>query len=283
MRIIGRVVRSLWAALPICLLAGACRPEVTESVPTLIASQDILVSTIAPDETPTEEPSVNTAAEVICGMIYIRAESLFLENLSCEQFPENNPTEGMLFEIYPAHDEIHLLDFPESSWHQARVIVYPLAEFSMLQPDRIHNKVWLLSEQIAGRSLEKNIALLPMFNAMQIFHSHVKLLESGGSRGVRFVTMYTQWTPPINNEEIFYAYQGLSADGQHWISVLIPVTHAMLPADDTISGVDPRTWAAGWRNYLDEILPQLEAQPDDSFAPSLLELDKIVMDIQVLP
>ena len=132
-----------------------------------------------------------------------------------------------------------------------------------------------------GRSLEKNIALLPMFNAMQIFHSHVKLLESGGMRGVRFVTMYTQWTPPINNEEIFYAYQGLSADGQYWISVLIPVTHAMLPHDNNIPGEDPYAWANGWDAYLDELLPQFEAQPDDSFAPSLLELDEIVMGIQV--
>ena len=49
--------------------------------------------------------------------------------------------------------------------------------------------------------------------------------------GVRFLTEYAQYFVPVNNHDLFYTYQGLTNDGQYWISVILPINHPDLPAN----------------------------------------------------
>ena len=76
-----------------------------------------------------------------------------------------------------------------------------------------------------------------------------------------------------------YAFIGLTDDGRYLVSVLMPVAHPALdiyddfqPADDFYE--DAETFLRGQADMLN-------AQPDESFLPSLALLDDLVSSVRV--
>ena len=63
-----------------------------------------------------------------------------------------------------------------------------------------------------------------------MFLSKPEYLKFENGSGVRYLTMYGQGFAPINNHDLFYSFQGLTADGRYWVSVIMPVNHPSLQA-----------------------------------------------------
>lgn len=70
--------------------------------------------------------------------------------------------------------------------------------------------------------------------------------------GVRFLTQYASPDRPINNQEVFYAFQGLTDDGVTAVSAILPVSHTILPEDRT-----------GYEGNLDALAENFEAYVPD--------------------
>lgn len=110
----------------------------------------------------------------------------------------------------------------------------------------------------------------------------VEYLTFEGGSGVRFVSQYGQAAWPINNSDLFYAYQGLTDDGMYLISAILPVSHPSLPADgDTFIGDEYDAFINAYEAYLLNVESQLAIESPLSFSPQLTDLDAMMESMQI--
>jgi hypothetical protein len=103
--------------------------------------------------------------------------------------------------------------------------------------------------------------------------------------GIRFITQYSQYFAPINNNEMFFAFQGITNDEQYWISIILPISNPILPAnaDNPPGGMSWDDFNANIETYIADLTSQLNAQPAASYMPSLALLDAMVGSIIIQP
>jgi hypothetical protein len=129
------------------------------------------------------------------------------------------------------------------------------------------------------------LPLLPVFNAAQIFYSQAAVVQFQNGKGVRYLTEYAQSFAPINNKDIFYTFQGLTADGQYWVSAILPISNPILPGngDNPPTGQSWEDFSNSYESYIADIIAQLNAQSPGSFAPTINMLDALINSIVVQP
>jgi hypothetical protein len=166
-------------------------------------------------------------------------------------------------------DNDSVKDFDPESHRQ--LLVYPLPSYAVLfkgkekaQFDKqlVQSKKILSNKSIDG---VKEIPILPAVEAFQVFHNHVKYLPFKQGSGVAFLTSYAQDEAPIENGNIFYTYQGISADGKYYLSLVYPVKANKLPTKASVK--------VG--------IAALAKLSDDQFTPSLVEIDKLIQSISI--
>jgi hypothetical protein len=133
---------------------------------------------------------------------------------------------------------------------------------------------------------------VPFFNAQQLFASNIQTISFQNGSGIRFLAEYGQYPAPVNNQELFYQFQGFSNVGDYYIVAIFPITSPGLsessnPASATaIGGVaypnmsDPN---ADWRGYYAAAATVLDATSPDAFEPSLNQLDALIQSMWVAP
>ena len=102
-------------------------------------------------------------------------------------------------------------------------------------------------------------------------------LDFGSGSGYRFLTAYAQDFVAINNGNLRYRYQGLTADGQYFVDVEFAVD---APENHRINfnrGGDFDQYYA----YGDEVAAFYDAFAPETFTPSLLDLDALVASIEI--
>ena len=100
--------------------------------------------------------------------------------------------------------------------------------------------------------------------------------------GVRFLTQYGQAASPVNNYELFYAFQGLTHDGRHVVPAILPASNPMLRADGSaIPGDDYNAFSDNFQDYVNDIEGQLSAQAASSLRPDLSLLDEMIKSLRV--
>jgi len=96
--------------------------------------------------------------------------------------------------------------------------------------------------------------------------------------------MYGQAFYPVNNNSVFYTFQGLTDDSAYYIAAVLPVSHPSLPATgDDIPGGDFDAFVANIETYWIETKANLEAQPNNSFTPDISLLDAMFESFSVNP
>lgn len=131
---------------------------------------------------------------------------------------------------------------------------------------------------------ETALPFLPWINARQSFCAQPMLIEFPGGRGIRYLGHYAQDPSPVLEGQAFYTFQGLTDDGQFYVSALFPVQTGIFPSQALPCpkcgdpGYDP---FAEWRSLLTEQLNQLNAQSGEGFSPSLLALDELIKSIRI--
>ncbi|MBE0697395.1 MAG: hypothetical protein IH586_10770, partial [Anaerolineaceae bacterium] len=159
--------------------------------------------------------------------------------------------------------------------------VYPVEDFRRLSSgagDTIDSLETLLAQKPADA---QHMPFLPIWNAAQVFHSNVQYLEFQNGSGVRYLTLYAQYAAPINNFDLFYTYQGLSADGRYYISAILPVTHpSLVEKADALTQAEMEAIAQDPK-YYPTTSTKLSAEPGASFTPSLEMLDALVTSLNI--
>ena len=127
-----------------------------------------------------------------------------------------------------------------------------------------------------------DIPVLPGINAAQSLHAKVKYIYFTGGSGVAFLASYSQDVSPVTNERLQYFFQGLSSDGQQYISVVYPVASKYLP--NTAAEVPPETMTAlqtDPEKYLADTATALEQTAPTDFTPDLNSLDAMFKSIRI--
>ena len=120
---------------------------------------------------------------------------------------------------------------------------------------------------------------LPWADVSMPFHTKIRYLDFRSGSGVAWLTQRTIDTAPINNAQLWYVFQGLTRDGQYYVSAQIHVTHASLSGRATVQDYD--RFEKQYPAYLAQAVHQLSRQPDASFLPPLARLRAMFASIEV--
>ncbi len=180
----------------------------------------------------------------------------------------------------PVHTQFTFNGYPlPDTFHTPRIMVFPADAYNAVNPtagDIIYQLNQLLQSQPEN---PEEIPFLPVFNAAQFLQAQVRYLRFQNGKGVRFLTQYGQAAWPINNNDMFYTFQGITDDGQFYISVIFPISHPSLPDPETVNMDD--AFYEDFMNYVAVKEGQLSAESPDSFNPTLSMLDFIIETILV--
>ncbi|MGD8751177.1 MAG: hypothetical protein PVG14_07130 [Anaerolineales bacterium] len=172
--------------------------------------------------------------------------------------------------------------YPAPSQLQPQVFIYPVEEYesiNRLAPERIES----LNNLIASNIMPGDTVLpvLPTFNSAQDVHTQIKHLDFQNGSGIRFLARYTQEAIPLFNPNLFYTFQGLTEDGQYYVSVFFPLYISILP--DAIQVDDWNAFNSQYQAYLTDNIRQVEELDSDDFEPNLDLLDELVRSMLVTP
>lgn len=176
---------------------------------------------------------------------------------------------------------------------QPRIYVFPINAFAAVNEGA--SRAFSDLNAILSGALpipEHDLPFLPVFNAAQVFSAQVREVEFQNGSGLRFLTQFNQGVVPISNREAFYAFQGLTGDGQYYVAAVLPVRIGILPnTGDPGETVPPGGFAfPDWNSpdfitqfetYLTSVDAALEAAPAGDFAPSMDLLDAMIASILI--
>jgi hypothetical protein len=158
-----------------------------------------------------------------------------------------------------------------------QIFIYPVHEFSTMG-ELPKGQIDALQALLEARpsAPEKEIPLLPLINAAQVFHAQVQYLDFENGSGVRFITQYSQENVGrLTNKNIFYTFQGLTRDGKHYVAAFFPIAASGLRDEP----VEEDSQAAQAR--LAEDIQHLESLSSQEFEPDLEILDTIIESVVV--
>ncbi|KAF0107778.1 MAG: hypothetical protein FD146_1409 [Anaerolineaceae bacterium] len=265
--------------LAVMFMACSISVDITPPPPTSIFTVAAPPVTEAPIvSAPTPAP-----VNVTCNGVSLYIDPALGSSYSCQTIPES--AEDMA--IHPQYTEITFHGYPlANTFFTPRIDIFPVQRFSEMAPDFIPGRVQMLQNLIAGGMPgDSDLPLLPIFNAAQVFTARYGVVGFQNGSGIRYLTLYAQYAAPINNHDLFYTFQGLTSDGQYWVSVILPISNPILPAD----GVNPpggQSWedfSNNYQAYAADMTVQLNAQPPDSFAPAITLLDALINSIIIQP
>jgi hypothetical protein len=131
---------------------------------------------------------------------------------------------------------------------------------------------------------EPGLPFLPWINRKQTFCAQPEIVEFQSGRGIRYLSYYSQGINPVLEREVFYTFQGLTSDGQFYVSAFFPVETGIFPTEPPACPKcgDPNyNPFPEWEALLSEQLTQVNAQPEDAFEPALQVLDELVESIRI--
>ena len=167
--------------------------------------------------------------------------------------------------------------------HAPSISVYAVRDLQAFNP-LTRMRVEGLQAALKERSATpREVVIIDLYKGTQVLQVQPSYLSFQGGRGVRYVTQYVDEAVPINNRELFYAFQGLSDDGQYVISAILPLSAPGLP-DDGSTGVAQLGGALNapeFQSYMQQIEATLGALPPEQFAPALNELDRLIASLKL--
>ena len=205
-----------------------------------------------------------------------------------EAVPPSN--DAPWWDIAPAYNKYLIQGYPLSNtFHEPAIYVYPVDEYVQMNNDvatLVGQLKTIISSQ--GQPLPENLPFLPTFNAAQVFHSNEQVQKFQNGTGIRFLTQYAQAPYPVNNNSLFYTFQGLTNDGAYYISAILPINAAFLSPDGNPNTPLPADGVPfDWNNFenipahFELVKQKLNATDPNAFTPSLTNLDTMIQSVRI--
>ena len=244
---------------------------------------------------PTSQPSSIDGVWVTYGPLGFVLPTGIASGFVGDQFSRADGDNVAPWEVTPGHTQITLDGYLlQGTFHQPQIFVYPATEYALMYPaafESVHRLDNILYSPDAP-NLNEPLPAVPFFNAAPVFTSNVQAISFQGGDGVRFLTEYAQYPAPVNNHDLFYHFQGLSRNGDHYIIAIFPITApvltessdpgAILPpggiAYPDINNPDPDV-----QGYYASVTDLLNSTSPDAFTPTLSQLDALIQSMLIAP
>lgn len=267
-----------------CLPAGNQGPAGDDSANAIATGVAATLAAALPSPTWTIEPSQAVSApvpDIVFQGISFSYDHSLAENISAEVLPEQADEGGPWWSTPETVSFLFNGYALPGSFLEARIKVYNVAEFTAINPT-VGERLVTLSDVLAAKDLnDDRIAMADVFNAAQFLRTKEAFLDFQNGSGVRFLAQYGQGFSAVGWPYLFYGFQGLTSDGQYFISAILPVNHPSLPNPDTVA-ID-ENFAENFESYIAQNEVSLAGQPDESFQPSLVLLDALMSSLLVQP
>jgi hypothetical protein len=167
--------------------------------------------------------------------------------------------------------------------HDAQFLFFPVKDYQMIF-EVVVNTIDALQTLLADKPnvLEGEFPFLPPMTASQVFGVQVKYFDFQNGTGVRYITYYSQDVAEITNQNIFYTYQGLTADRKYYVSFVFPVSVSVLPDQDNPE-LDQEVFANTYNDYLAKTSESLNEVSAKDYTPNLTVLDAMIESLVVEP
>lgn len=267
------------------MACGPASPTVQPTPTVFIPPPSPLPPTIPPTQPPPTIPPTEppVCASVSYGGVTLCYDPALASAVTGETVPAESITEAP-WGATPEHIRFSFTGYPLSgTFHEPHIYIYPVADFEAINPNvtqTVANLQQLLAQRPAAPS--GTIPFLPIFNAAQLMRAQIAYLDFQNGSGVRFLTQYDQAYIPINSNELFYTFQGLTTDGAYYIAAVLPTAHPSLPADGSNPpGGDWEEFVNNWDSYILALVAQLDAAPASTFTPDLSLFDRLMESLLV--
>ncbi len=244
-----------------------------------VPSSPTITPTSTATLTPTEAPDVSYEG------ISFSFDSAIASSVNPATIPGQNLGEDFMpGETYPTYYEFTFNNYAVGDhFHTPRIQIYPIPAYQAIsQPaaDTIAELQVTLVNRPSGGA-DTWIPFLPMWNAGQVFTAQTSYYDFQNGSGVRYLTMFAQALYPVDNSNLFYTYQGITSDGQYYISAILPITNPALPADGGATINDWEAFYNGWDTYIIETIRTLGEQSPESYFPNMILLDEMMASFKI--
>ncbi|MDX9993530.1 MAG: hypothetical protein RBS68_15920 [Anaerolineales bacterium] len=243
-----------------------------------------------------EAPTAVSGLERTCQNVRLIIPQGLATEIECRQAPPLSGEEVAPWEATPGHLEIDLVGYSlADKFHSPRLYVFPAVDLVAVQPAAAES-IGRLQAILANPGVQPTSEQLPgvhFFNAAGVFKSNIALTNFQNGAGLRSLSVYAQYSAPANNYDLFYHFQGLTANGQYYLIAILPITHPGLQADPERDSLPPAgdfpvfpgfsATEAEITSYYLTVANLLDAAAPDSFSPSLADLDALIASIVITP
>lgn len=126
-------------------------------------------------------------------------------------------------------------------------------------------------EEAAGN----NLPFLPAIAAGQIIRARAEYVDGATFSGISYVTVYQQAAEPFLSDNFLYTFQGISNDGEYYVSAIFRVPTTLFPAEFE-GDFDMATFMDTIDDYTTTSTDTLNAATPDQFTPSLDTIDALI-------
>lgn len=216
--------------------------------------------------------------------------ALGVSNVVAQTMPSSADIEGGAYwELLPEYIEFSFDGFMggEEVDIPALVNVYPVSGLEALREDVaevVTPEIDLLRTLLEARpefETVDDVPYLPLMNAVQMVWAQPQYLDFEGGSGVRYITIFQQGAEPITNMGLFYTFQGLTDDGETYISASFPVSTSALPEAPMVAATDATEEAFDPAANRAEVIALLNPLAEEEFTPDLTLLDNLVRSLVV--
>ncbi len=175
---------------------------------------------------------------------------------------------------------------------EPRLAIYPIAEYQAIWDaagnSRVTDQVNVLKQLLEERPVRQEVPqpplpILPPSTGANDLAIRFNYVDFASGSGIRFIGRESSAQSPVTNDQLNYYFQGLTSDGNYYISFVFPVWTPDLP--DTPDDVTVETRQQAESNYTaylaqtTESLAQLNAETD--WLPPILMLDGMVQSLTI--
>ncbi len=257
---------------------------------------EMLPSTIPPAITPTdlgwlsyEQRTEEATPQVqeLSSVTYANISFSYDPQLAQEVIPLTQP--AILEPMIVAAPEHYLFEFKgypggASSTVVPEMRVYPVAEYEAANMDASLQIESLRQAVKSFPSLpDASLPYLPLIPAAQLITARINRVDFQNGTGLRYLTQFGQDVYPINNANLLYTYQGLTANGQYYVSVTLPIQSSSLPADGSQVSYDYQEFANSFLEYVSDTVQLLEQDSIQAFTPNIDLLDGMIATLLIKP
>lgn len=119
---------------------------------------------------------------------------------------------------------------------------------------------------------------VPVLTHGQNLTARAHYVETEHVAGITYLTAVRAALEPFGERDFMYTFQGISTDGQYYITVTFPLTTALFPP---LENFDFEAFQQQWPQYLSEALDTLNSAAPDAFSPALDNIDALIASIVV--